>query len=168
MSEAGEEIVEYWLNSKGYFIMKNLKIRRNKEIDFLAITLGEPDEMLTKKAHIEVHVAAYSRAIGGGHWPPSTYAERIVKTKFEDPVVVEEVVKRLGEGYGKVAIWGSYGRRKPDREARKALFDELGKRGVTVIPFEEVLEEVEGKIGTGMHMHPALRTIQYYKFKPEW
>jgi len=45
MSEAGEEIVEYWLNLKGYFIMKNLKIRRNKEIDFLAITLGEPDVM---------------------------------------------------------------------------------------------------------------------------
>ena len=66
MSEAGEEIVEYWLNLKGYFIMKNLKIRRNKEIDFLAITLGEPDEMLDKKAHIEVHASAYSRAIGRG------------------------------------------------------------------------------------------------------
>jgi len=168
MSEAGEEIVEYWLNSKGYFIMKNLKIRRNKEIDFLAITLGEPDERLTEKAHIEVHVAAYSRAIGGGYWPPPVYAERIVKTKFEDPAVVEEVVRRLGEGYSKAAIWGSYGRRKPDREARKALFHELEKRGVTVIPFEKVLEDVERKIGTGMHVHPALRTIQYYKFRNEW
>jgi len=35
---------------------------------------------------------------------------------------------------------GSHGRRKPDREAGKVLFDDLEKRGVMVILFGEVLE----------------------------
>ena len=133
MSEASEDVVEYWLNVvKNYFTMKNLKIKRNKEINFLAVTLGEPDRRLGSKVHVEVHVPAYSRAIKGSPekpvWPPSEYAERIVRSKFEDPVVVSEVVRRLGEGYRKVAVWGSYGRNRPDREARKTLFEELERR----------------------------------------
>lgn len=40
MSEASEDVVEYWLFSKGYFIMRNLKVKKNREIDFLAITLS--------------------------------------------------------------------------------------------------------------------------------
>jgi hypothetical protein len=173
LSEAGEDVVEYWLNVvKGYFTMKDLKIKRNKEIDFLAVTLGEPDRRLGSKAHVEVQVGAYSRAIKGRPerpvWPPLEYAERIVRSKFEDPAVVSEVVRRLGEDYRKVAVWGSYGRNRPDREARRILFEELEGRGVTVVGFEEVLREVEESIGTGMYTNSALRMIQYYKYMREW
>lgn len=167
MSEASEEVVEYWLNSKGYFIMKNLKIKKNKEIDFLAITLGEPDERLGERAHIEVHASAFSRAISE-KYAPSPYAERFVKKKFEDDVVRNEVIKRLGKDYKKVVIWGSYGRREPNKKDREELFREFKKRGIVVIKFEDVLKEVEDKIGTGLYTHPALRMIQYYKFKDKW
>jgi len=55
LSEAGEDVVEYWLFSKGYFIMRNLRVKKNREIDFLAITLSKLDERL---GEIEVHVVA--------------------------------------------------------------------------------------------------------------
>ena|GEM_PF-5509679 len=164
MSEAGEDVVEYWLFSKGYFIMRNLRVKKNREIDFLAITLSKPDERLGEKAHIEVHVAAYSRAIG---YPISLIVKNIVR-KFEDPYIVEEVVKRLGEHHRRVMIYGSYGRVKPDRKARRELFEELKKTGITVIGFEEVLKEVQEVVGTRGITNPAVRMIQYYKYIPEW
>ncbi|MEM2841629.1 MAG: hypothetical protein QXN62_08745 [Candidatus Bathyarchaeia archaeon] len=172
MSEASEDVVEYWLSSMDYFTMRNRKVRRNKEIDFLAITLGKPDGRLGSRTHIEVHVGAFSRAIKSRSdrpvWPPSAYAERLVRSKFEDPDVVGEVIKMLGEDYRRVAVWGSYGRTRPDREAREELFKELEKRGITVVRFEELVREVEKKIGTGMHSNPAIRMIQYYKYMQEW
>lgn len=86
MSEAGEDVVEYWLFSKGYFIMRNLKVKKNREVDFLVITFSKPDERLGEKAHIEVHVATYSRAIS---YPIPVIVDRIAK-KFEDKYIKEE------------------------------------------------------------------------------
>lgn len=167
VSEAGEEVVEHWLNVvKGFFTIKGLKVG-NREIDFLAVKLDGEDPILGSRAHVEVHVAAYSRAIGKPYWPPSGQAEQLCK-KFYEKHVEDEIVKRLGEDYRRVLVLGSYGRYKPDSVARAELIEELEKRGITVVKFEEVLKEVEASITESFYTRPALRMIQYYKYMREW
>jgi hypothetical protein len=163
LSEASEEVVEYWLNVvKGFFTIRDLKVG-NREIDFLAVKLDGEDPILGSRAHVEVHVSAYARAIS--YWPPRSQAPNVVK-KFER--VKAEVTKRLGEGYNRVFIFGSYGRFKPDREARAEFIDELERLGVKVVKFEDVLKEVQDSLTTSAYTRPALRMIQYYKYIPEW
>ena len=163
MSEASEEVVEYWLNVvKGFFTIRGLKVG-NREIDFLVVKLDGKDFFLGSKAHVEVHAPAYARAIGSPYWPPKSQAQRLAK-KFYEEHVKAEVVKRLGEGYSKVLVLGSYGRLKPEREARLKLIQELEKLGVKVVRFEDVLKEVQESITTAMYTRPALRMIQYYKY----
>ena len=168
MSEASEEVVEYWLNVvKGFFTIRGLKVG-NREIDFLAIKLDGEDPVLGKKAHVEVHVPAYSRAIGSPYWPPESQAQRLVERKFDEKHIKAEVAKRLGEDYTKVLILGSYGRLRPEREARSKLIQELERLGVKVVKFEDVLRDVQEVITTSTYTRPALRMIQYYKYIPEW
>jgi hypothetical protein len=167
LSEASEEVVEYWLNVvKGFFTIRGLKVG-NREVDFLAIKLDGEDRLLGSRAHVEVHAPAYARAIGLPYWPPESQAQRLVK-KFDEEHVKAEVTKRLGEGYNRVLILGSYGRVEPEREARSKLIQELEKLGVKVVKFEDVLGEVQGSITTATYTRPALRMIQYYKYIAEW
>jgi hypothetical protein len=165
LSEASEEVVEYWLNVvRGFFTIRGLKVG-NREIDFLAVKFDGEDPVLGSKAHVEVHVSAYSRAIG--YWPPQPQAQRVLR-KFDEKHVKAEVTKRLGEGYGRVFIFGSYGRLKPDKKARSEFIDALEKLGVKVVKFEDVLKEVQDSLTTASYTRPALRMIQYYKYIPEW
>jgi hypothetical protein len=136
-------------------------------VDFLAVTSGDEDSILGRRAHVEVQVAAYSRAIGKSYWPPSNMAQRF-KKKFDEPHVKAEVTRRLGEDYRRVLVLGSYGRTKPDRGARRELIKELKKLGITVIGFENILEEVQNSLTTASYTRPALRMIQHYKFIPKW
>jgi len=54
-------ILECWLNVvKGFFIIRGLKVG-NREVDFLAVKLDGEDPILGSRAHVEVHVSAYSR-----------------------------------------------------------------------------------------------------------
>jgi hypothetical protein len=165
LSEASEEVVEYWLNVvRGFFTIRGLKVG-NREIDFLAIKLDGKDPVLGSRAHVEVNVSAYARAIR--YWPPQSQAENVVK-KFNEKHVKAEVTKRLGENYSKVFIFGSYGRYKPDKKARSEFIDAVEKLGVKVVKFEDVLKEVQDSLTTATYTRPALRMIQYYKYIPEW
>ena len=167
MSEASEEVVEYWLNVvKGFFTIRGLKVG-NREIDFLAVKLDGEDPILGSRAHVEVHAAAYSRVIGAPYWPPESQAERLAK-KFDEAHVKAEVTRRLGEGYSRVLILGSYGKVKPEKEARFKLIDALQRFGIRVVKFEDVLRDVQDSLTTATYIRPALRMIQYYKYIPEW
>lgn len=77
----------------------------------MAFTLSEEDPILGKRAHVEVHVAAYPRAIAEPYWPASAMAKRLAR-KFNEPHVRAEVLRRLKESYNKVLVSGSYGRTK--------------------------------------------------------
>jgi len=168
VSQASEEIVEAWLKEKGYFIMRNIRLKRNKEIDFLAIHLEGGCEPLRERCHIEVQASPYSRAISKPYWPPESYADWLVRRKFEDDIVKAEVTKRLGNDYQKVLVLGSYGRTKPSKEERNKLIKEIERRGVKVIKFEDVLNQVQKSLGTGTYAQPSLRILQYFKFMKNW
>jgi len=168
VSQASEEIVEAWLKEKGYFIMRNIRLKGNKEIDFLAINLDGGYEPLGKRCHIEVQVSPYSRAIEKPYWPPEEWAKQLAKRKFEDEAVRAEVVRRLGGDYQKVLVLGSYGRTKPNKRERDRLIKEIEKRGVRVIKFETVLNQVLKALTTRTHTQPSLQVLQYFKFMKEW
>jgi hypothetical protein len=167
LSEASEEVVEYWLNVvKGFFTIRGLKVG-NREIDFLAVKLDGEDPVLGSRAHVEVHAPAYARAIDSPYWPPESQAQRLAR-KFGEEHVRAEAARRLGGGYTRVLVLGSYGRYEPDKEARSKLIHELERLGVKVVRFEDVLREVQGSITTAAYTRPALRMIQYYKYIPKW
>jgi cytosine/adenosine deaminase-related metal-dependent hydrolase len=77
-------------------------------------------------------VAAYSRAIGSPYWPPESQAQRLAR-KFDEEHVRAEVKRRLGEGYSRALILGSYGRFEPEKEARSKLINALQKLGIRVV-----------------------------------
>ena len=168
MSEAAEEIVEAWLKQRGYFVMRNIRLRKNKEIDFLAIRLREDRKEVEKKCHIEVQVSPYSRAIGKPFWPPECWAEDYIKKKFDDEDVREEVKRKLGKNYERVLILGSYGQQKPNKAERMRLIKEFEIRGIRVVKFEDVLKEVMESLGTETHREPSIKTLQLIKFMKEW
>lgn len=52
--DPAEEIVNEWLQSKGFFVMSGIVCKGNKEIDFLGI-----NPKTGEKVHVEVHVSSH-------------------------------------------------------------------------------------------------------------
>jgi len=73
-----KKVVDFWLNQKGFFTIKNINVAENKEIDFIAIKFG--DEGIRKIIHYEVYCSISS---------PPNLAE--LKKRFEDKLVVKKI-----------------------------------------------------------------------------
>jgi len=88
-----EEVVGSWLQTKGYFIMSNIKYYGNKEIDILATKIGE-----NKVIHIEVSCSSNPRGIFGvsnlSAKDYKTHALSYLEKKYFNKYV-EEKIKEL-------------------------------------------------------------------------
>lgn len=168
MSMAGEEIVEVWLNHKGYFVMRNVRVKGGREIDFLAFAPKGGCEELGERCHVEVQASPYARVIGKPFYPPEEWAEKLVARKFNHKDVMAEAEKWFGKDYEKILVLGSYGRIEPDKEERERLIRKVEELGVRVVKFEKVLTEVLDSLGTGTYTQPSLRILQFLKFMEKW
>ena len=96
---------------------------------------------------------------------PKKFTEDFIfKRKFKDPIVEENVEKWLGDDYRRILIFGSYGRTKPDENARNEVIKNLEAKGVSMVKFEEILRELYISLETRAYSEPSLRMLQYIKF----
>lgn len=154
-----EDIIADWFNSKGYFLIQNLKIGVN-EVDILAIKL---DNNKRVKEAIYVEVQCSSNPIGyiGGtssakKRSTSEVANGVkayIDKKFNDEKIKHIVEQLIGLQYRKLFICG----RLKDEDT----IDFFKKNGVDVIRVWDIFNEVkenngEYKTGGGNRYHQLL------------
>lgn len=138
-----EEIVNAWLNEKGFFTITNIQLFGRQEIDILAI-----NPLTNEKLHVECHVSVKPlgrlRAKGKLKEQEKPFEARI-KEIYEKKFVgksgtkAAKVKELLGtQNYKKIQVYGVL----PAEESADKVKKEFAKYGVEVILFEGVISEL--------------------------
>jgi len=143
MSEMGpeKEIVELWLNRKGFFTIKDINAG-NRVIDMIAIK----QDNKPKIAHVEV--ACY---ISGS----ITAKTADLTKKFDSSRVVKKIKQTIKEYIGS------------EQDYEKFLITTVPKiklDGVNVIEFDKVLFEFVNQLDKQYYSNNIMRTLQLVKF----
>ena len=144
MSDIFEDVVKSWLQTRGYFLMNNIKYGHNQEIDILAI---KPNA--NKVTHIEVSCSSNPQNIYGGdrktygnRLPPSENqviesAIKYIEKKFLNEKVAKKI-KELTNNDVEIERWFIHAKSKDERQ--KDIFKE---RGIKTLHIKEVIGEIE-------------------------
>jgi len=151
---AEKEVVNFWLNRKGYFTVNNLK-SGNKDIGILALKFDKGT--LTHIMHVEINCS-----ITG--FNEQNYAvDKLVDDKFDDKnitVAIKKYTKDMSKDVGieNVAVLNSLPKDK-DGIVRK-----LEKNGIIIVEFEDILSDVMKELKTEYFKNDVIRTMQITKF----
>ena len=143
------EIINWWLNKRGFFTICNIDVSNNKEIDILAIK--------SEKGRVEriLHIETACSISSVDNQPPNSYVDR-----FEDRKIVKKInelmVKHVGvEGpYEKVLILGNTSKLKSFRELQN----------IEIWLFSDLLFDVFDNLGKQNHRNEVIRTMQLIKY----
>lgn len=144
-----KEIVNWWLNKRGFFTINSIKVAKNKEIDILALKLknGKLEKIL--------HVETYCSISSVDNLSPKQYLE-----KFEDKLVVNKVkdcIKKyinVDKGHEKSLVLG----------ATAKLEDFKKLKGIKIYLFEDILTDVLVSLNKQNYRNEIIRTLQLVKF----
>ncbi len=151
---AEKEVVNFWLNRKGYFTVNNLK-SGNKDIGILALKFDKGN--LMKVMHVEV-----SCSITGSseqNYP----TDKVIDEKFSDKDLVN-AIKKYTKDMGKdmkienVVVLNSLPKDKDE------IVKKLGKNNLMVLEFEDILSDVMRELKTEYFKNDVIRTMQITKF----
>mgnify|MGYP001594322883 CR=1 FL=1 len=154
-----ENIVANWFNSKGYFLIKNLKVGVN-EIDILAIKLNN-EQKVDDSIHIEVQCSSKPIGyIGGSKSAKKRSASEIklgvmtyIDKKFNKKKIKNVIEKLIGNKYRKMFICG--------RLKDESTIKYFEKNGIEVMRVWQIFKEIkvnkeEYKTGEGNRYHQLL------------
>lgn len=151
---AEKEIVNFWLNRKGYFTVNNLK-SGNKDVGILALKFDKGT--LTHIMHVEVNCS-----ITG--FSEQNYAiDKIIDEKFEDKNITA-AIKKYTKDMSKdvkienVAVLNSLPKDK------ESIVRELKKNGIIMVEFEDIISDVMKELKTEYFKNDVIRTMQITKF----
>lgn len=150
---AEKEVVNFWLNRKGYFTVSNIK-SGNKDVGILALKLDK--DSLTRIMHIEI-----SCSISGFN-EQADFLDSIIKEKFNDANVdaaIKKYIDNAGKGaeIEKLIVVNSL----PNK---KEAIEKLGKNSINAIEFESILSEVMKELKTEYFRNDSIRALQIAKF----
>ncbi|MFH0868088.1 MAG: hypothetical protein V1831_02140 [Candidatus Woesearchaeota archaeon] len=151
---AEKEVVNFWLNRKGYFTVNNLK-SGNKDIGILALKLDKGN--LTKIMHVEVSCSI------SGFTEQNYVMDSIIDEKFDDKSLITAI-----KGYTKdmdnsieienVVVLNSLPKDKD------GIIRKLEKNGIIMMEFEDILSDVMKELKTEYFKNDIIRTMQITKF----
>jgi len=149
-----KEVVNFWLNRKGYFTIRNLK-SRNKDIGIIALKFD--DGSLTKIMHIEVFCSLTGSA------DQNFIMNRIIHEKFNDKDIINVINKytknmRKDLDVDKVVILNSLSK------AKNNIKERLVKKGIIMFEFEDVLSDTMKELKTEYFKDDVIRSLQIVKF----
>ena len=151
---AEKEVVNFWLNRKGYFTVNNLK-SGNKDIGILALKFDKGS--LTNIMHVEV-----SCSITGS--TEQNYAmDKLIDEKFDDQSLLN-TIKGYTKGMSKdieienVVVLNSLPKDKSE------IIKKLGKNGIVMVEFEDILADVMKELKTEYFKNDVIRSLQITKF----
>ena len=141
-----KEIVNLWLNKKGFFTINDINAGKNKVIDIIAIKLT--NGKLERVEHIEVNCSISSALV-----------EKDIKEyikKFEDKTVIKKIKQVIKDFVG------------TDFNYEKTLVLTSNKKielkGINIKKFENILYEVVDDIDKQNYRNTTVRTIQLIKY----
>ena len=151
---AEKEVVNFWLNRKGYFTINNLK-SGNKDMGILALKFDKGT--LTHIMHVEV-----SCSISGFNEQNNSF-ENVIYGKFDDRSILDAIkkyTKDMGNDINveNVAVFNSL------PKARGETTKKLEKNGITIVEFEDVISDVMKELRTEYFKNDVIRTMQITKF----
>jgi len=151
---AEKEVVDFWLNRKGYFTVNNLK-SGNKDVGILALKFDKGS--LTHIMHVEINCS-----ITG--FSEQNYAiDKVVYEKFDDEnitIAIKKYTKDMSKDVEieNVVVLNSLPKDKNE------LTKKLGKNGIMMMEFEDILSEVMKELKTEYFKNDVIRTMQITKF----
>ncbi|MBU0980889.1 MAG: hypothetical protein KJ709_08865 [Nanoarchaeota archaeon] len=141
-----KEIMNWWLNKKGFFVMNSVKVSGNKEVDIFAIRLA--DGRLVEAIHIETAVSVTQT---------DSFSSKDYEAKFKDKAVTTKVTELIeqfvgkSEPYKRMLILGLT-RKKPELE------------GIEINYFEDILADVIHKLDKQFYRSSVVRSLQLIKY----
>ena len=150
---AEKEIVNFWLNRKGYFTVSNIK-SGNKDVGILALKFDNGE--LAKVMHVEV-----SCSISGSNEQNNSF-EKIFDERFKNANIIS-AIKKYTKNIKKdveienVIVLNSIS----DTEDSSKI---LESSKVTMIELEGMLSEVMKELKTEYFKNSTIRTLQIVKF----
>lgn len=155
---AERDIVNHWLNFRGFYVINNIRVDGTRDIDMLALKLS--GRVMTHAVHLEI----YCSVTGSCKDSEGAQLERVVQAKFFDKKIEARVNDELGAfsiagaALSRVLVVGSLPSSKKGR-----IIGSFSKKGIDIVQMEDILMSVVSTIDTHYHKDPALRTIQLIK-----
>ena len=149
---AEKEVVNFWLNRRGFFTISNLKVR-NKDIGILALKYNEG--VLKNIVHVEICCSIT------GFIDQSHIFEKIIFEKFNDKNVKDAIGKYVRDDNIKVENFFVINSLPKDN---KDLASKFEKNDISLIEFEDVLADVLKELDTSYFKNDTIRTLQLVKF----
>ena len=151
---AEKEIVNFWLNRKGYFTLSNIK-SRNKDMGILALKLDNGS--LRGAMHVEVCCSITGIAEQGHVF------EKIIFERFNDKNISDEIEKYTKNiskenKIENVIVLNSLPKDKG------GIIRKFEKNGITLFEFEYILSDVMKSLKTEYFKDGVVRTLQLVKF----
>lgn len=151
---AEKEVVNFWLNRKGYFTVNNLK-SGNKDIGILALKFDKG--ALTNIMHVEV-----SCSITGFN-EQSNIIDRVIDERFNDgniAAAIKKHTKNMNEDIEteNIVVLNSLPKGKDE------IIKKLEKNGIIMLEFEDILSDVMKELKTEYFKNDVIRTMQIMKF----
>ncbi len=151
---AEKEVVNFWLNRKGYFTVNNLK-SGNKDVGLLALKFDKGS--LTHIMHVEV-----SCSISGS--TEQTYNTRkIIDDKFNDKNIVKSIKKYTNKITDNIEIENIIVLNSLPKD-KGELIDKFKKNRINVMEFEDIISDVMGELKTEYFKNDVIRTMQITKY----
>ncbi len=147
---AEKDIVKFWLESRGFFTVSNIKVG-NKSVDLLAIKVEQ--ETIQNIYHVEVCCSV------SGFPDHQGFVDTVLNEKFDDEDVrltVHSYAKHIGPDVNieRMIVLNSLPKDK------KAVQDKILSYGIALFELEDILAEVMQGLKTSYYKDDVLRTLQ--------
>jgi hypothetical protein len=156
---AEREILNFWLNQKGYFTINKIK-EKNKDIGILGIKFSSQKPSFI---HFVVTLSVRSTFLESGNVEKSVSA--FGKEYFSDPDIVSAmktlIERHTGskDSYKKSVVLGLI-----PADKRKEVVEQFLRLDIEVIEFTAILSEVVNSLGTHYYRDDVIRSLQLVKF----
>ncbi len=156
---AEKQIVDYWLNSKGFFTITNLKAG-NKDVGILALKFSEGS--VKEVWHVEVNCSITSSI---SEADTKKLVTNFTENYFSNPAIVSAINRyiklHIGSEYNyrKILVIGSL-----PKSRKEEIVKGFSLEGIQAIEFKEVLTEVIQKLDTHYYKTDTIRTLQLIKY----
>ena len=151
---AEKEVVNFWLNRKGYFTVNNLK-SGNKDVGILALKFDKGT--LTNIMHVEV-----SCSITGFN-EQSNIIDRVIDEKFNDGNIAAAIKKHTKDMSKDIKTENVVVLNSLPKD-RDEITKKLEKDGIIMFEFEAILSDVMKELKTEYFKNDIVRTMQITKF----
>jgi len=156
---AEKEILNYWLNLKGYFTINKIKAK-NKDVGILAIKF---DEKKPKFVHFVIGLSVRSTFLDSGNVQKNV--KDYCKENFDDKIIASEIKslieKHTGtkKQYEKSVVLGLMPTQK-----KKEIIKNFADKDVMVYEFTKIISDVITGVETHYYRDDVIRCLQLVKY----